>query len=64
MEIRQFLKIINGSKEFRFYGSVLEVKGYYTGETVKLDLARIDEEMLDQLIFNDEDDDDEEEDYE
>ena len=63
MNIKEFLKIVNGSKEFGFRGSVLTIKGYYTGETVKLDLANIDEEMLGQLIYQEEEED-EEEDYE
>lgn len=56
MKIKEFLKIVNGSKEFRFEGSVLEIRSYYGGEAVKLDLARIDEEMLEQLIYEEEED--------
>ncbi len=64
MNIKEFLKIVNGSKEFGFKGSVLTIRGYYTGETVKLNLANIDEEMLEQLIYEEEEEEEEEEDYE
>lgn len=48
-------KILQGSKEFDFeYGengmTILKIKGYYTGETIKLDLSKITEEMLKELI--------------
>ena len=43
------IKIINGSKSFTFDGSVLEITGYYTGDSVKLDLSKLTPEMFDVL---------------
>lgn len=43
------MEIINGSKEYKFDGTVLTVKGYYTGEEIKLDLSKLTEEMLEEL---------------
>jgi hypothetical protein len=57
MDILQ--KIINGSKEFSMNGSILTLKSYYSGETIKLDLQCIDEEMLEQIIVTEDDEVDE-----
>lgn len=57
MDILQ--KIINGSKEFSMNGSTLTLKSYYSGETIKLDLQCIDEEILEQLIVTEDDEDEE-----
>ncbi|MEG1894669.1 MAG: hypothetical protein RR162_00415 [Oscillospiraceae bacterium] len=54
MEMKTFSKIINGSKQFSFEGSVLTIQHYYSGECVKLDLSAIDSDMLEKLIFVDE----------
>lgn len=43
------IKIINGSKTFSFDGPVLEIKGYYTGESVRLDLSKLTPEMFEEL---------------
>lgn len=43
------IKIINGSKEYSFEGPVLEIKGYYTGESVRLDLSKLTPEMFEEL---------------
>lgn len=43
------IKIINGSKTFSFDGTVLEIKSYHTGESVKLDLSKLTPEMFDEL---------------
>lgn len=56
MDINEVMRIINGSKEFYFEGSVLTIKSYYSGKAVKLDLAKLDEDMLEQLQPDDEDD--------
>lgn len=48
------LRIINGSKQFSFNGSILEITGYYTGETIRLDLSLLDDEMLETLQAEDE----------
>lgn len=51
MDIETFNKIINGSKQFSFDGSVLTIQHYYSGECVKLDLAAVDEEILERLVY-------------
>lgn len=43
------IKIINGSKIFSFDGSVLEIKSYRTGESIKLDLSKLTPEMFEEL---------------
>lgn len=43
------IKIINGSKSFTFDGPVLEITGYYTGDSVKLDLSKLTPEMFNEL---------------
>ena len=48
------LRIINGSKQYKFNGSILEITGYYTGETIRLDLSLLDDEMLETLQVEDE----------
>ena len=60
MDFNETMKIINGSKEFYFEGSVLTIKSYYSGKAVKLDLANLDEEMLEQLQPEDDNEYDEE----
>ena len=49
-------KILHGSKQFRFNGSVLELTHYYTGEKINLDLEVLldNEEILEQMIVEDE----------
>ncbi len=46
--------IIRGSKQFSFESgdngnTILVITGYCTGETLKLDLANLNEDMLDEL---------------
>ena len=65
--LNEALDIIRGSKQFDFeYGgngsTVLVITGYYTGERLRLDLANIDDEILDTLQVEPYRDD-EEEDY-
>ena len=55
-DFEKFRKIVKGSKEYRFTGSILTIKGYYTGDTIKLDLSCIDEEMLEEIIVEDDED--------
>lgn len=43
------MEIIRGSKQFSFSGTVLEITGYYTGKSIKLDLGALTEEMLEEL---------------
>lgn len=53
------LKILRGSKQFTMNGSTLEVTGYYTGETLMLDLSRMDEDMLNRLQVDEGDEEEE-----
>ena len=52
-DLRQALRIIEGSKQFNFEGdngrTVLVIKSYHTGEELRLDLANITEDILDEL---------------
>lgn len=57
MNFSEVMQIIHGSKQYEFQGPVLTVTGYYTGKKVKLDLSRLTEEMLDELILDEEDED-------
>ena len=59
-DIKTLQKIINGSKEYSFNGTVLTIKGYYTGESIKLDLSLVDEKILKKIIARDDDDFDDE----
>lgn len=58
MDMFEFLKLINGSIRYEMDRGVLEITGYYTGKSVKLDLTRLNEEMLDELIVTDEEEED------
>ena len=51
--IEQVLDILNGSISYEFDGTVLKVTSYFTGETVRLDLGNITQEMLDELQVED-----------
>lgn len=59
MDILKFLQTVKGSKQYEFEGSVLTITNYRTGERVRLDLAKMDEDMLEALTP----DDDEEEEW-
>lgn len=53
-DLRQALGIISGSKQFNFeYGdngrTVFVIKSYHTGEELRLDLANITEDILEEL---------------
>lgn len=54
-DIKKLQEIINGSIEYSFSGTVLTIKSYYTGESIKLDLSLIDEDMLEEIIVRDDD---------
>lgn len=60
MELELLKDILTSSKEFDFKDdSILEIKKYYdTSKRIKLDLSKIDEEMLKKLIVNKESEDD------
>lgn len=53
--MKELNEILQGSKEYKFeYGengmTVLKITGYYTGKSIKLDLSKLTEEMLEELI--------------
>lgn len=53
--MKKFQEILRGSKQFSFEegengNTILILTGYYTGETIKLDLANLTEEMLEEII--------------
>ena len=59
MNINEFQKVIRGSKVFDFEGynlEILKITNYRTGETVKIDLSGITQDILDDLLVTDEDD--------
>lgn len=62
--IEETMNILSGSKRYDFgYNengmmSVLTVTGYYTGESVTLDLSRLTPEMLNELQVDDSDNED------
>ena len=57
-------RLLNGSIRYEFDGSVLEVQSYWSGKSIKLDLYRITDEMLEELIVEDDDEEEYEEDEE
>lgn len=61
LDLKEALEIIHGSKYFDFDGSVLTIRGYWSGKELKLDLGALDEEMLEQLQV--EEDEEAEDDY-
>ena len=58
--LNEVISIIRGSKSYEFNGPILTITSYYGGESVKLDLSLLNEEILDQLQYEEEDEDDEE----
>ena len=44
-------RILNGSKEFNFEGTVLTLRSYRTGEEIRLDLSLIDEETFEEIVI-------------
>ena len=61
MDMRTFRRIVNGSKRYEFdSGMILTVTDYMTGDSVKLDLSCLTEEMLEELIVEDDEDEEEE----
>ena len=58
MKYKKFLEIINGSKSFKFedgeHGStILVLTNYYSGETIKLDLALLSEKSINKILIVD-----------
>lgn len=64
MELELLKDILRSSKEYKFeYGengmSILVIREYYdTSKKIKLDLSKIDKEMLKKLIVNNESEED------
>lgn len=56
MKYDKFLQLLQSSKQFNFNGNVLEITDYYTGDSVKLDLSLIPEEVFEEMVAEDEDD--------
>lgn len=46
----KFQKILQGSKEYHFEGTVLVLRNYHTGEEIRLDLSMLDEEVFEELL--------------
>lgn len=64
MDINEFKSILRGSKRYEFEeDDRFVITGYYDGRRVALDLTRIDQEMLDELIIEDEDEDEDDHTY-
>ena len=57
---QQFRSIIHGSLEYQVKGGVLILRGYYSGNSIKIDLDKITPEMLSEIIYEE---DPEEEDW-
>lgn len=50
--VKLLKEILNGSKEYSMDGSVLSIKGYYSGERIKLDLSVLldYEDIVDEMV--------------
>lgn len=50
--MNDFLRLLNGSKEYSMKGSILTIRSYRTGEAIKLDLSVLQdyENVLEDLI--------------
>lgn len=50
--MNDFLRLLNGSKEYSMEGSILTIRNYRTGETIKLDLSVLQhyENVLEDII--------------
>ena len=54
MKHDKFLQLLFKSKQYQFDGSVLEITDYYTGESVKLDLSLLPEDVFEEMVAEDE----------
>ena len=54
MNINEFIKLLQGSLRYEMHNGTLTLTGYYSGKQVSLDLTRMTEEMLEELIIEDE----------
>lgn len=51
----KFISIINNSKEFSFEnGTILALREYRTGETIKIDLANLNKDVFEENDDSDE----------
>lgn len=50
--VKLLKEILNGSKEYSMDGSMLSIKGYYSGERIKLDLSVLldYEDIVDEMV--------------
>lgn len=63
MNESQIRRLANASKEYKFEGPVLTVRGYYESDLImKIDISKLTPEMLEELA-PDEDEWDEDEEY-
>lgn len=59
--LNKVMRILGGSKRFDFeynengYSCILVVSSYHSGEEVRLDLSKLDDEMLEALQVEDKD---------
>lgn len=53
MDINEFAKLLQGSLRYEMHNGTLTLTGYYSGKEINLDLTRITEEMLEELIVED-----------
>ena len=53
MDYEEFMGLLHGSIEYTFDETVLELRGYYSGKRVYLDLGRLTEEMYEELVVED-----------
>lgn len=54
-----FQRVLDRSKEYWFEGSVLAIRDYQTGKTVKIDLGGVSEETFEEIVWEDEDEEEE-----
>ncbi len=58
IEYDDAMRILRGSKSYEFDQSTLEVSDYHTGDTVRLDLSLMTEDMYEELSCDEEYDND------
>lgn len=62
MDYDKAMRIINGSKRYEFItDTILEITDYFSGDSIKLDLSCLTDEMLEELTVEDDEYWDEEE---
>lgn len=50
--VKLLRSVLFGSKEYKMDGSILTIKGYYSGDRIKLDLALLldHEELVEEMV--------------